>query len=213
MPVNDILAVRVEATIAEQTAVNVRTFRVDNETAPVPSFADIAAHFEGIMAPIYKQLMSSAATFNGVAVRKIFPLPSLMEGISDAAAGPGERLAEALPRQTCGLITLRTLFAGRAFRGRVYVPFPGEDENELGGLPNAGYLSVLDTLGAAWIAPRTVVVGAGSIGLVSGIFHRAKVPPSPIDNTFTPVVAFTTRGGWATQTRRGSFGRPNPPSF
>lgn len=51
-----------------------------------------------------------------------------------SGASPGTAIDEPLPRQVAINLTLRTRLAGRKFRGRCYLPPPGEAQNDVNGL-------------------------------------------------------------------------------
>jgi hypothetical protein len=207
MPVGDIIEARVITVQGPQMGVNVRHFRIDSVTGGEPSLSNIATQIEGAYAPGIRALMVSTATFRGVGARRIFPLPRSNEFISTASAGSGTVGGDALPFQTSGLITLRTALGSRRGRGRMYVAFPAEADNAGQGLPSSGYTANLAGLAIVVESSQTVTGTAGSLVIVPGIFHRIGAP------NFDPLVAAIPRLAWATQRRRGTFGRPNTPPF
>lgn len=205
MPVGDILQVRIETTVGVQSSENIRHYRVSSVTAPEATHLQIAVALNTIINPLYKAILSSSATYRGVAVRRVSPLPLTSEAMDAFGSGTGSVTGDLLPKQTCGVITLRTALAGRRYRGRFYAAFPGEIDNTAASVPGATYLTNLAALAAALIAQRTVTNGAGNSVLDPVIFHR-RVPG--YDNITSQV----TRAIWGTQRRRGDYGRPNPPT-
>jgi len=202
MPVNDVLEVRVFCKHANQQSINIVHFQITAVVLPEPTHDIIATVLSGNFGTIYRDMMTNQATYDGVGVRKVFPLPMSSETFGTAAAGGGTVLGDALPKQIAGLLSWRTDLAGPANRGRTYVPFPSETDNDTGAVPTAAYVTKLVTMGNALGGPITVPNAGGSATLNRRIFHRAT-------STVTPVTFFFTRNRWATQRRRGDFGRPN----
>lgn len=206
MAVGDILEMRVLCVSGDQIGVNVRHYRVNTEVAPIPTHLDIANSLDNVFAPLYKEVLSSLATFRGIGIHKVFPLPPTVEAQSTLNVGPGLRTGDILPSQTSGVVSLRTALAGRRFRGRAFIPFPAEVSNDAAGVPNGAYQINLGLIMNALIASRNVNVGLGSVGLVPVIYRR-------IAHTSTDIQTGIARTIWGTQRRRGSFGAANIPPF
>ncbi len=102
-------------------------------------------------------------------------------------------------RQLCGMISWRTLFAGPANRGRTFFPFPCTDEDSVGGVPTIAYETILNNIATALAGP--IAFGAGGMAVL-GVYHRVSRTTSPIDD-------WTIQRKFATQKRRGSYGRAN----
>lgn len=187
-----------------QTAVNVRHWKVFTVTGSSVTDVDFAAAFEAQIAPHYKALMAQAATWAGLDVQKIDPLPLSVPLFGNTIGGSGSITGDAMPAQVCGLLSLRTNFGGKKFRGRIYLPFPGEDSSGTGGIPLPAYLAAAAVLKDDYITNLTIVGAAGSATLVPQIWHR-------LTRTSTDVVGGVVKGGWATQRRRGVFGKANAP--
>lgn len=197
--VNDILQVRFVSMTAEQFAVNVRHYRVSLITAGTPTDANVATRLGAIFAPLYKGLMSNAAQFWGISVQIISPTkrPMVTDITERAAGGDADDL---LPRQTCGLISLKTALTGRKERGRLYVPFPSEAANDPGALPSVAYLLNLDLLRSELAVTQTLVVGANTVQVKPVIWHRST-------STYSDVTATVMRDRWATQRRRSNINK------
>lgn len=146
--------------------------------------------------------LSTAAEVRGVGWRLISPGQSV-ESFSISPAVPGQAPGEPLPRQTAGVVTLRTPFAGRANRGRKYMPFPSETDNTTGIQPTAGYLAVVNTFIAMHVPTITLLAGP-TTEVWRSCLPRPNQVPKGINFT-----SFLTRDAWGTQRRRGTFGRPN----
>jgi len=205
MEVADIVQVRIYCTMGNQTAVNVRHYAVTAKAGVGATPLEFAAQISAAVAGPYKGLMSSLADFHGVDAQVVWPIPGLAEG-TIANAGPGTITGDPLPFQTCGLIALRTATPTRHGRGRVYIPFPAETDNSNTGVPSAGYVTALDLIGTQLFLPRTPGTGGNTNTLTPVIYNR-------VAHTALGVTQWISRLYWATQRRRGNFGRPNAPPF
>jgi hypothetical protein len=127
-------------------------------------------------------------------------LPGIASSVLTGAAGTG-----ILPAQVSGLITLNTLLAGRKGRGRVYVPFIGNAYQDTDDTPTAALVTDMATFMTDWLSLSLVNgTGGGTINVFPIIWHRAT-------NTHTDIDAFRANKLFATQRRRGNYGRLNPP--
>lgn len=202
MAVNDIVQIRFFCQDDEQGSVNVRHYKISAQTGLGATLLDIASHFSGVFGPLYKPLVNNNSSYRGTGARIIFPLPATGEVLDNTAAGVGTGGANALPRQTCGLLTLRTIFAGPKNRGRLYIPFPSTAFNDANGLPTAGYLVAADALGTALGQNQLCGVIPDTSTLIPVLFNRV----THASQVYSSIIS---RPRWATQRRRGSFGRPN----
>ena len=146
--------------------------------------------------------MNSKARYQGVGARQILPLPATSEALSGTNAGPGVGTGIALPAQVCGLVSLRTNVGGRQGRGRSYIPFPSQMNQTDEFTPNAAYLTALTTIGDFLIANQICGTAPNQTTLVPVLFNRKTSVFSYLSNYRLPP-------RWATQRRRGAFGRPN----
>lgn len=207
MAINDVYRMRVITQQQEQIGVNVLHYRVVSSAPPEPSQLEIATFMDAALAPVYKPLLTAASTYRGVGVQRILPLPVQVESSTTANLGIGTVAGDELPKQITGLLSHRTSLAGAGFRGRTYVPFPGETDSAADGLPGGGYVLRMVDLRQVLIAAHLVIgAGGGSVTLQLVVFRRAT-------GVSTIVVASIVRTFWATQRRRGDFGRPNIPPF
>lgn len=209
MPVGDIMRIRAVTYANDQVAVNVRHFRVSAVTGTQATPLQIATAFDGALAPAYKNMMSVNANYRGVGCQKIFPLPPALESTVVANAGAGLVAGNLLSRQTAGIMTIKTASAGRKYRGRIYYPFPSVGSSDANGIPTNAYLALIGAIAIAWglVGVNTTVAGVGgNTTLVPIIWHRAT-------NTYDDVTSSASSQKWATQRRRGSFGRVNVLSF
>lgn len=204
--VNDIFRVRIACYTPTQAAINTIHFRCDSIAGASTDSATFATMIDTSFSTPYKNVMSDQARYRGLSVQRIFPGIPPVPDIVIASDGPGVIASDLLPGQVSGIGSWRTALAGRKYRGRVYVPFPGESHNEPTGIPSAAYVTLLNTLLTALSTTRTPGAGGDTATLRPMIFHRAT-------NTVDQIIAQTARQRWASQRRRGSYGRTNPTPF
>lgn len=200
----DIVQFTVVVNENEQTALLNFRYEAGISTGGSGTEFDSAVAFDTMIAPLIKPVINNNATYRGTLCQKIWPLPIPARAQSTGGVGAGTSGATALPRQTAGLTTWRSSLAKQANRGRTYWPFPSTTSNSANGLPLAGYQGALVTMATAI---RTLAVLVGPTGgdfcvATFGIFHKAT-------HGFTPIESSTASAFWATQKRRGSYGKAN----
>lgn len=203
MAVSDIFQVTIGCRFGDQLGLNVRHYRSVASTGPGPISPQLFADelFDRLDAT-YIAILTSSSEFRGVIVQKILPLPAGMGFLSSQDAIAGSQTGDPLPRQVSGLISLRTDFSGRRFRGRAYIPFPPETLSEADATPTAFYLAGLADIAQAMVEPLGVTDGGSTETWLPVIFHRDS-------GTTDFITSAMVHDAWATQRRRGSFGRPN----
>lgn len=150
----------------------------------------------------FKSILCDQATYNFTRVRRVRPIPPTLPVDDATSAGPGTDASEMLPKQVSGIISHTTQFAGKRYRGRNYIPFPTEDSNDTAGIPTNAYLTTLTTWKNVYFVTLNVVGAAGTATFEPVIYHRDLDTTDRINGTFA-------RSVWATQRRRGDFGRTN----
>lgn len=202
LAVNEVYRASIYCVLGDQTSVNVVHYRITS-IAGTPTEAQLAAGVEAIYATPMKSLMSDQVSFRGVGVQRLFPIPPRAQVFSLAAQGPGTQASDALPKQVSGLIAKRTVFAGRKFRGRFYMPFPAEGSNDpTQGRPSAAYLTSLAALATNMNSGPNIGSGGNTATAQHVIWHHST-------STFDDVVLNLARPYWATQRRRGDYGPTN----
>lgn len=206
--IGDILEARFvcEYQTGRQASYNIRHYRVSAKVGNGATMQELATLLSGSFHQTFKAVMSSSARFVGVGVRRIQPLPVTVESSDAANVGAGGVTGEILPTQVCGIITLRTQYAGPRYRGRVYVPFPSEASNDTTGEPIAAYNAAMVNL-ANVFAMTLTGGGAGNTNTIKPVIWSRKFG-EPED-----VVRADQRSKWATQRSRGMSGRKNVPPF
>lgn len=209
--VGDLLKCRIWCSNSEQASVNTLWYQVLSVGGPPATDLDVATLLDtGFLQHALPPILNNLTTYNGVQVQIYRPIGGtyFIYAAEDsvAGAGPGTAGAIALPRQTAGLTHWGTVFAGRQYRGRTYWPFPAVASDLGDGTPTSAYVSQVDTIGTAFLA-FTAVTGSGTATVQLVMMHRKpKVGDTPLP---TIIRVATAENKWATQRRRGSYGRPN----
>lgn len=199
---NDIWKVSLYSTLGSQLAVQ-RCFFVVKDMVGTPDDGSLGAAAETSLGTKLKDCMVVDASFRGIGVQRVWPAPKTRERFFINLQGAGTVVTPPLPKQVSGLITLRTDYAGRQYRGRTYVPFPGEiDSDGVEGRPTANYVARLDTLGNFWSSILAIGAGGNTANGNPVLWKQGQV-------VGTPITADQGRPYWATQRRRGDYGAKN----
>jgi hypothetical protein len=202
LAVGDVLEAAIVCSQGNQLGIMVRHYRVGAIFGTSATDQDFASDLATRVSPEVRALLSSSASFLGVRVTKLFPLPRSLSVTSSNGAGLGLVTGEPLPKQVAGVITLRTNFAGRGFRGRAYVPFAGEDSNGPTSQPVPAYIANLALLAIELLASVGTGIGANTATLDPVLWKRKTASTVPLTSSRS-----NTR--WGTQRRRGDYGQPN----
>ena len=186
----------------DQLGLNIHYFRVVTVTGGVATTAAHLPAIDGNIAPVMTAAMSSTAFYRGTSFQKLTPLPRSDPAIVVVNAGAGTSGAQLLPTQVAGIWTKVTDNVGRSNRGRSYVPFPATTFlHATLGIPAAGYAGKLADIATFFSGLETFTVA----GVALRIQWILKPQPVPKD-----VVDWRVLNQFATQRRRGMFGRTNP---
>lgn len=194
-------------TLGAQTAVTRYLYLVQT-TLATTDLTDCLTQFANDIVPKYKALISQEATYRGsrASFRSAGGVFESQWENSTINQGPGAVLGDPLPKQICGIVTRVGEFKGRRHRGRVYTPFPGEASNDpTEGRPNNTFLVNLSAYGQAITDPLAVNNNGDTATLLPG--HIVEVNPG--DKQFFEWVTYVPRPYWATQRRRGDYGKEN----
>lgn len=197
------------STAEQQSAVLNRYWYVFSVTGGSVTFGQIATQLDTNWNAQYLAMMPNVASYRGTRVRRVFPVvPAMAQWEAEIGnAGNGSEGSIGLPTQTCLLIQLYTDFVGKKAQGRQYVPFISSNFVTSTGIPNSAAITAGLLIAAELTSPVTVTAGGGSAVIVPILFNpvvpstvyqlkRADVPPA-----------------FATQKRRGLFGRTNKVPF
>lgn len=201
MEVNDIYEVKMYGYAIDQVSVNVLHYKITTKGGTGATEQQLADYFSNLGSTYWKPLMSSSSDWKGAAVRRLVPGPFGSIVTSSLGTGAGGVSGDMLPRQVCGVGTLRTAVGGRAGRGRIYFPFPGETDNFSTSTPTAGYIANM-AAALSNIITGSTGTGGNTNGFRLGVFHRST-------NGIDDVISGFARNTWGTQRRRGSYGHRN----
>lgn len=204
MPAGDLFEVKVYIRQNDQVALNVSHWRIMSIAASTPADQAIANGMADHLFSTYKGTISDQATVRGLTVQYLAPgtarLPVADNGDE---RGPGTNEGDPLPLQVAGLIKLTTGLAGRHFRGRKYIPFMIEDDNDANGRPNATALTQLGALATKYTTDALCGLAPNTALLHCHIFDR-------VNEIATAVNGAVVRTRWATQRRRSDINRSDP---
>lgn len=192
--VNDIIETVAVCVCDNIPAFNVGHFVVSATTGAPVDYQDVVEALDAHWEDEYKTLMSHEANFIGTAMRRIVTDPTDYY-TTNGNLGAGTQMTDVLPFQTAGLFRLRSGAAGRANRGRKYVPFPYEGASDDEGTPNATYLTNLGLLAAKYTGPQTLTIGGSTVTLSGIIFRKAT-------SSFVLIASYLVVGEWATMRSR-----------
>lgn len=184
-----------------QLGLNVMHYLAGAPTGPV-TLGQAAVTLDGIIKAAYKAWLGNPAQYRGVGFTKIWPLPRTIEENTNASAGNGTGGANLAAQQASGLIQFRTGLAGHKGRGRIYPPFPPTAIQDADGNLTAGGATLVTAIGTAIGGGFTATGGGNNVGLTLCVYNRAT-------HAATPITSFIVRQKFATQRRRGQYGRTN----
>lgn len=190
-------------------------FRVQSITGggTSPTLGDIAKVLQDSWETNYPPMTGAETVLLGTKVNSLKPAIAQLPGVAASAVGIGLGAGN-LPLQISGIVSLQTALAGRAYRGRMYIPFPDAVyDTPLLHFPTPAYTAFCATLVNDILALTTAVAAGGgqTVSWLYGIYHRAVIGPPPVPASFTPLAGFARpRAAWAGQHRRGDYGKLNP---
>jgi hypothetical protein len=130
-----------------------------------------------------------------VRLQAIHPAPVAIHVASTTQAGVGTQVTDGLPPQVAMLVTKRSAFAGRAARGRTYLPFLYEGGSGPQGQPTAGLLAQGTSIAQYLLTNKTMTLSGRETSLAPVIWRR-------LTKTYVNVTDFLVRDRFATQRRR-----------
>lgn len=203
-PVADDLCIEIAMYCAtsDQAGINTLRFRTTDSAGTV-SLQDVADWWSTMAATYYKPMISSDASYLGCSVRNLTTLPLEIAWWAQNGAGVGT-MGDLLPAQLAALVSMRTLRAGPSGRGRHYIPFPGVGAIGANGVLDGDYAADVELWRIWATADHTFTDGGDTVTLTPGLWA---LPTSLL--TFLPFVDSSVATGFATQRRRGYFGRKN----
>lgn len=209
---NDLLLFRVYCTLHAQTSITAFDYKVLSVVGE-PLDQLVLDTFNTRVATLFKAFLSQEASYYGASLSTVRDTKRLIQVTTRALTGLGTGPPKALPKQTCGLIKVFTALAGRHYRGRRYLPFPGYEAPATAEFPDGTQVGVIRSISDATMYQFTAVAADASAVLQPMLLHKATRPPLAPAPDPTPITGGKEVAYWATQRRRGDYGEPNLPSF
>jgi hypothetical protein len=142
----------------------------------------IANFFKAWYTANYKAQLPAGVGLNQIQVRKLWPPAPLAYDLNVSPPEPG---LKGLPMEAANstlTMSWRTGFAGKAFRGRDYVPALAESEVTQNDTVISSLLVGLASAGGALINAAVLA------GFPLGVFHAPLITPKLLDNTITEIL-------------------------
>lgn len=205
LAVGDLVVISCWSKLIDQAAANTFCYQVLSIGSPPATDFDVTDALSSIYATILSTMPNDAIYqgAQGVIVRSTLAPRNVQ---STTGAGSGVAGATALPRQVAGITSWYTPFRGRSNRGRTYWPFPSVTQDSGDGVPNGGYTGTIGTIVTALMGLTSISASGRTATVQMRIRHRKTTGAVVIDSG-------VTRAVWATQRRRGAFGRQNRSPF
>lgn len=185
-----------------QTGINVVHFYVAGVAGGSLTDQQVCTALSTLAGPLYRAWMAAGQRYSGMRLQRIRPLPAPVAVTSTVGNGAGTGGGSALPSQSALLVSKRSLFAGRANRGRAYLPFWSDAFNSADGHPTAAGLALAQAWATQFLSALNVAVGGASVSLLAVVYNRASGGSVVISNAII-------RDAWATQRRRSEINRPD----
>ena len=200
MPVNlivgNLLEHRLYCKAGTQWSQNVRHWTVTALPLGPLSDLELVNAIAGGDLPLYmKDCMSSGARYEGMSIQLISQPPAPKQ-ISTNANGVGNRTGDLLPPAVTGLINFKSDIATRRGRGRMYVPFPCEIDNDANGHPSAQVKSNMQTMADYFANIRDIVVAGDTVATLKPVLVNR------VNLATIQIKLGTARGEWASCRRR-----------
>jgi hypothetical protein len=202
---NDVIQARCFCVFGDQASVNTFYYIVGSVGPSPATDADAATQVDATFAPVIKVYMPNTAGYNETVCRVISNSPPTSPQFSNLNAGVGTGGGTGLSKQTAGIISWQTAFAGKKWRGRTYLPFPSTDEITNSGAPNALHTFRANAIAAAMKNLILISQAGRTANIAMVLFHRGPPPTTTVMNGWYIPVKF------ATMKKRGNYGRANSP--
>lgn len=187
-----------------QLAINSYHMRIIAKPVVAVTDQDLYERFYDWLVPHYLPLLNPEAVFIGIKLQGISPLNFVyVQQVPDE--GGTATASDLQPGNVSGVITKRTGLVGRRRRGRVFVPFPGEVENDPVGFPVAGYLTTLQVLADQFGGAIAWTIGGDPD--IQHIVLSSIAAPLP---AYADVTSGFAQPRWGSMHSRGNYGALNP---
>jgi len=175
MAVNDLLELTFLSTLHNQEVRNVRHYRVSLISGGSPTAEQQESALISISSQIttaMKNCASNEWALYGQKCQRVWPVPRTVGTYSSGNAGAGAVSENSLPSEVTAVVKLKTAFAGRKYRGRMYmagVPVTFETDSLITGAGQTLY----NTLSSVLDGVLGIAVGGISYEFTPIILHRS----------------------------------------
>ena len=188
----------------DQLGINVLWYEVLIDASVLLPAQQVADAVATATAPLYADLVGITAQYQGCKLAKPLLIPQPAPVYSSLPT-IGTITGDPLPSQICGVVSWRTNLAGRSYRGRSYLPFPAEADNNVDEIPSTDYMTRLSTW-ASFTKSMNLVIDTHDVTMNLMVYSKT-------EGVFNYVTDYVGRRKWGTQRRRGQFGRGNVSPF
>lgn len=188
----------------QQAGIIVRHWKAVSQAGTGGSGAAMLSVLDDTYPDLIKALLQEDAEYRGMILDYVTITPQPVSDVNVNGAGLGELTGKPAPAALAGVVTWRTAFAGRSFRGRTYFPFPNVDAVDVDSRPTTGYKTLLDDFADQYVG-NTVVAddgGGNTTTLAPCVFSR-------LLNSGEVLTDYTVQSEWGQQHRRGGYGQLN----
>lgn len=196
--------------LGDQVAISTRYFKVGAITGgPVSENAFITS-LDTSLSALYIPLLTNGALYIGSNIQSLLGGPPYEQPTgTNANQANGTGGTRPMPGQVCGIYSTTSELTGPGFRGRSYVPFPDTTAGSTAApsIPIPTYQALLSALAINVIGSLNVTGGGGTTTIQ---WELCEFSPGGAVFATVPLTDFIVRPRWATQKRRGDYGRTNP---
>lgn len=165
----------------------------------------------------YVDYLTITAVYYGCSMQLVNPVPATepIPLFSRVGTHAGAVAGNPLPLQVSGVITIKTAFAGRHYRGRIYPGFLPASYSDATGAALPVMVTNMTLLANALQSTIAYTSGANIVNLFAVLRSAVQVlvPPAPKTVFYSPITSALPVQRFATQRRRGQYGRINSPPF
>lgn len=192
-----------------QVGINTIYYRTDTEAGTGTTDQAKADAIDLLMEANYKGYMSSQSIYRGLTLQNVSAGLPIVPSIAIASSGAGTNGAAVLPGQASGLISWKTPYAGPRYRGRTFLPFQSINAVGADGKMTGANQVLLQAVATGMLL--TVTVGALPNTNTLNIVLRSEIVPNTVPKTYQyfPMTSGTAATAFATQRKRGQYGRLN----
>lgn len=185
----------------QQTGLNRVQYVVTATGGPALTDQGLANALSTTVAASFKNYLPATGSYLGLRLQIVSPLPGDPGVSSVSGAGAGTVVSDPLPTQAAMLFSKRTPVAGKIGRGRLYLPFWTEDDNDATGKPTNAALIAGNAVATIILNPIVIVVGVSTVTLTPCLAKKS--------NAWLPLIlsGYVQRTQWATQRRRSQINR------